>query len=201
MACDRYLYICHRDWRIRAVKKTGGVAGPTFLLGRIETTTIMVVFLQNANSSPDSFWEFRLILAVAILLGIILFVYFYQNKKRKEELQRMALEIGFTSYPSIDSIPVDSRPEPLDFPYVTKDVGGVILHGKIDSVDVLIFDHARLEEGGEDSTTQTVACFCIDAKELRLRFPDRMFGRTEVEGWFVEFGAGGWLSVYRSGSA
>ena len=115
-----------------------------FLLGRMETTASMLVFQIDKNISPDLCW---FILFVGIPLGIIVFVYFcansYARKKRKEELQRICLEIGLTSYPNIDSIPINSRPDPLDFPLEyapywagTRVIKGVVLHGKINSTEV-----------------------------------------------------------------
>ena len=149
------------------------------------------------NISRDPILIILIIVMVGIPAGIALFVYFNMKKKRKEELMRMALEIGFASYPNIDSVPINSRPDPLDFPLEggTRAIEGVVLHGKINSGDVLIFDyHNSLE--GEYMHYQTVACFRIDPKSLRLRFPDLMFGRTVVECWFVECRARGWIGVY-----
>ena len=109
----------------------------------------------------------------------------------------MALEIGFAAYPNIDSVPINSRPDPIDFPLEsgTRAIEGVVLHGKINSADVLIFDYHNSFEA-EYMYYLTVACFRIDPKSLLLRFPDLMFGRTEVEGRFVECGARGWVGVY-----
>src|SRR5206468_9677450 len=69
---------------------------------------------------------------------------------------------------------------------------GTILYGKADDADILIFDYAR---SGEDGT-QTVACFRIPREAVWERFPGKP---QSVNAWSLEYGAHGWLCLYKSG--
>ena len=102
-------------------------------------------------------------IGIGATLAFLVLFYFYWENRRKKALLRVALMMGFTFYPDMESWFPD-RPDIFDFGlFMCEGRMGIetpVLTGSFDSNDVLLFDY---KYGGgrqyETSKRQTVACF------------------------------------------
>ena len=136
----------------------------------------------------DIFFPFGFIVVILVVVGLVMGLSIYFDRKRTEAMQAAADELGLPFFPQGDQSLIDELGYFDLFSQGRSRKIKNMIHGETDAVDIGIFDYQYTTGSGKNSHTYKQSVICFNSSDLNLpKFSMRQEGFFDKIGGMLGF--------------